>query len=60
IQGKKKVERFDACDPYQLMADAFVRHVRGKKDWVMPLEESLRFAELFDEAFALMKRPTNS
>ena len=54
IQGKKKVERFDACDPYQLMADAFVRHVRGKKDWVMPLEESLRFAELFDEAFALM------
>ena len=39
------------------MADAFVRHVRGKKDWVMPLEESLRFAELFDAAFALMGKP---
>ena len=36
------------------MANTFVRHVRGKKDWVMPLEESLRFAELFDEAISLM------
>jgi len=28
----------------------------GGSDWVMPLSESLRFAELFDAAFALMKK----
>ena len=56
-KGKTKVERFDACDPYQLMSDAFARRVRGKKDWIMPLEESIRFAELFDDGFAAMGRP---
>jgi hypothetical protein len=38
------------------MADAFANRARGGSDWVMPLSESQRFAELFDAAFALMKR----
>ena len=37
------------------MADAFVRRAQGGADWVMPLEQSLRFAQLFDAAFAQMK-----
>jgi predicted dehydrogenase len=57
VKGKTKTEHFEACDPYQLMSDAFARRVRGKKDWVMPLDESLRFAELFDAGFAAMGRP---
>jgi len=57
VKGKTKIEHFEACDPYQLMSDAFARRVRGKKDWVMPLDESLRFAELFDAGFAAMGRP---
>ena len=39
------------------MSDAFARKARGKKDWVMSLDESLRFAELFDAAFAKMGKP---
>jgi len=56
-KDKTKVEHFDPCDPYQLMSDAFARRVRGKKDWVMPLAESIRFAELFDAGFVAMGRP---
>ena len=47
--GKIEVEEFEACDPYQIMADQFAKHVRGEKSWVMSIHESLRFAELFDE-----------
>ena len=47
--GKMVVEEFEACDPYQIMADQFAKYVRGKKSWVMSIYESLRFAELFDE-----------
>ena len=57
INGKTKIEHFNAVDPYQLMSDAFARKARGKKDWVMSLDESLRFAELFDAAFAKMGKP---
>ena len=56
IDGVTTIENFRGCDPYQLMADAFANRARGGSDWVMPLSESLRFAELFDAAFALMKR----
>jgi len=57
INGKSHVENFDACDPYQLMSDAFARVVRGGNDWLMPMDQSLRFAQLFDAAFAKMGRP---
>ena len=57
INGKSRVENFDACDPYQLMSDAFARVVRGGNDWLMPMDQSLRFAQLFDAAFAKMGRP---
>ena len=52
IDGFKTVEDFRACDPYQLMADSFASRARGGSDWVLPLNESLRFAELFDTVFA--------
>ena len=54
---KVRVENFDACDPYQLMSDAFARVVRGGNDWLMPMDQSLKFAKLFDAAFAKMGRP---
>ena len=57
VGGKARVERFDACDPYQLMADAFARVVRGGSDWLMPMDQSLKFAKLFDAIFAKMGRP---
>jgi len=55
IGGVASVENFEPCDPYQLMADAFANRAQGGTDWVMPLEQSLRFAQLFDAAFAQMK-----
>jgi xylose dehydrogenase (NAD/NADP) len=55
IAGEKRIEYFAACDPYQLMADAFSRRVRGEDGWLLPLSESLAFAEFFDEIFAVMK-----
>jgi xylose dehydrogenase (NAD/NADP) len=57
IDGKTEVENFDACDPYQLMADAMSRRIRGGEGWLMPHSESIAFAELFDAAFASMGRP---
>jgi predicted dehydrogenase len=57
VDGKARVERFDACDPYQLMSDAFARVVRGGNDWLMPMEQSLKFAKFFDAIFAKMGRP---
>ena len=53
----KTVENFAACDPYQLMADSFSNKIRGKDAWLMPLSESLKFAEFFDECFKVMGRP---
>ena len=49
INGKETIENFKAEDPYQLMADAFARKVRGEDVWVMPLTESLRFSQLFEQ-----------
>ena len=57
IDGKKSVENFAACDPYQLMADSFSRKIRGEDAWLMPLSESLKFAEFFDQVFSAMGRP---
>ena len=57
IDGKKSIEHFAACDPYQLMADAFANRIRGKEGWLMPLSESLKFAEFFDQVFSIMGRP---
>ena len=56
IDGNKTVETFAACDPYRLMADSFARKIRGERAWLMPLTESLAFAEFFDEIFASMKK----
>lgn len=57
VDGKPRIERFEACDPYQLMSDAFARVVRGGNDWLMPMEQSLKFAKFFDAIFAKMGRP---
>ena len=57
IDGTVTTEHFDACDPYQLMADAMSRRIRGEDGWLMPHEQSMAFAELFDRAFADMGRP---
>ena len=57
VDGKARIERFEACDPYQLMSDAFARVVRGGDDWLMPMEQSLKFAKFFDAIFAKMGRP---
>ena len=59
IYGKhgKRVENFTACDPYQLMADDFSKKIRGRSDcWIMPLTESLAFAEFFDAVFAKLTK----
>lgn len=52
----KKVEEFAACDPYQLMADSFAKKIRGQEAWLLPLEESVKFAEFFDSVFATLKK----
>lgn len=46
--GKIVVEEFEACDPYQIMANQFARYVRGEKSWVMSIYESLNFSQFFD------------
>ncbi|CAN2189937.1 MviM Predicted dehydrogenases and related proteins [Candidatus Nanopelagicaceae bacterium] len=55
VGGKVRIEEFGPVDPYQIMADNFARKAQGGSDWVMPLTESLRFAQLFDAAFAQIK-----
>lgn len=57
IDGATTTENFAACDPYQLMSDAFAKKIRGQDAWLMPLSESLAFAEFFDSIFAVMGRP---
>ena len=52
----KKVEDFAACDPYQLMADSFAKKIRGQEAWLLPLTESVKFAEFFDSVFATLKK----
>ena len=57
IEGKVSVENFPACDPYQLMADAMSRRIRGGEGWLMPHSQSIAFAELFERCFEVMGRP---
>jgi len=57
IDGTVTTEHFEACDPYQLMANAMSRRIRGEDGWLMPHAQSLAFAELFDRAFVEMGRP---
>ena len=52
----KKVEDFAACDPYQLMAESFAKKIRGEQAWLLPLTESVKFAEFFDSVFATLKK----
>ena len=57
IGDKVSVEKFPASDPYQLMADAMSRRIRGGEGWLMPHSQSIAFAELFESAFEVMGRP---
>ena len=57
IAGVKTTEEFAACDPYQIMSDHFADRIRGRDGWLMPLTESLQFAEHFDSIFSVMGRP---
>lgn len=57
IDGKVSIENFPACDPYQLMADAMSRRIRGGEGWLMPHWQSIAFAEIFERAFEVMGRP---
>lgn len=56
IGGKETIEHFEPEDPFQLMSDAFARKARGENSWVMPLSESLRFAQLFDASLEKIYR----
>lgn len=57
VDGQVSVENFAACDPYQLMADAMSRRIRGGEGWLMPHSQSIAFAEVFERAFEVMGRP---
>jgi len=57
IEGVKTTENFAACDPYQIMSDHFADKIRGRDAWLMPLSETLKFAEFFDAIFKVMGRP---
>ena len=57
VDGLERVENFEACDPYMLMADAFADRVKGRDGWLLPHEQSVAFAELFDRIFESMGRP---
>jgi len=57
IDGKVTIEKFAPCDPYQLMADAMSRRIRGGEGWLMPHSDSIAFAEVFDRTFEVMGRP---
>ena len=43
------LEEFEACDPYQLMADSFAKVIRGEEAWLLPISESLKFSEFLDK-----------
>jgi len=57
VAGEITVEKFAACDPYQLMADSMSRRIRGGEGWLMPHSDSIAFATAFDQIFAVMGRP---
>ena len=41
-------ENFPAVDPYQLMIESFSQHILDRKDWVLPLTQSLKVAQIID------------
>ena len=57
VAGEITIEKFAACDPYQLMADSMSRRIRGGQGWLMPHSDSIAFATAFDQIFAVMGRP---
>jgi len=57
VGGKERIEKFEACDPYMLMADAMSHRIRGEEGWLMPHDQSVAFATLFDRIFDSMGRP---
>jgi hypothetical protein len=38
------------------MADSFAKKIRGQGAWLLPLTESVKFAEFFDSVFATLKK----
>ena len=57
VAGEITIEKFAACDPYQLMADSMSRRIRGGQGWLMPHSDSIAFATAFDQIFSVMGRP---
>lgn len=45
---KKFVEKFDPCNPYELMVNSMSRLIRGEDEWVLSLNESLAISEATD------------
>lgn len=58
------VEEFESVDAYQLMIEAVSRRISGDVDgdaaWVLPLENSIRVAEILDALAAVAPTPTSS
>lgn len=46
--GEAREERFEACDPYQLMVQAVSGRIRGEDPWVLPLGTSQAVAAALD------------
>ncbi len=46
--GDERVERFAACDAYQVMIEAVAAQARGDHGWVLPVTTSLAVAEVLD------------
>jgi predicted dehydrogenase len=57
VGGTERIEKFEACDPYMLMADAMSYRIRGEEGWLMPHDQSVAFATVFDRIFESMGRP---
>lgn len=47
--GRIVSEEFEPCDPYQLMLDSFSRAIRQEKAFLLPIEQSLKFSQFFDQ-----------
>ena len=51
--GLARDERFEACDPYQLMVEAVSARIRGEDAWVLPLDTSEAVAGVLDAIAAM-------
>jgi hypothetical protein len=47
-----RVENFAPIDAFVAMTEAVSHHIDGESGWVLPLEESLRVAEILDQIAA--------